>query len=57
METLQEQLNEWKARRAEAENEMVIAIEENNRLLYECAQSDWNNANSRISSILEAMNK
>lgn len=57
MKTLQEQLNEWKARRAEAENEMAKALEENNRLMYECAQNDYNNANSRISGILEAMNK
>mgnify|MGYP003296026847 CR=1 FL=1 len=57
MKTLEEQLNEWKAKRAESEEKMGQAINEKNRLMYECAQNDWNNANSRISGILEAMNK
>lgn len=57
MKTLQEQLNEWKARRAEAADEMAKGIEENNRLMYKFAFSDWNYANDRINGILEAMTK
>lgn len=59
MKTLQEQLNEWKARRAEAENEMGEALKENDERKYKCALFDYRNADHQVTSVLEciAMNK
>ena len=55
MKNLQDQLNEWKARRAEAENEMVEALKCNDDKKYIRALFAYRYTDGHVISILECI--
>lgn len=55
--TLEEQLEDWKNARAEAEKGMNEAFDEHDRMKYKCCQQDYERANQQITTLLGLINE